>query len=329
MAETTPIEVSIVVPTYNQTELLKLLLASFDRMDVPMPLEVLVVDDCSPDDTGVVMRAWMEQPHAFETRYLRLEQNGGPGVARTRGAQEARGRIVAYTDSDCIVEKDWIGNLVRKLDPGKKIVGVGGRVLAVSEKSVWARHYMLHKILEPHVWLQYIITCNCCYLREPLLEVGGFPAGFRCAGGEDLAACVLLWRQGWRLERDDEAVVHHHFRHDLKNFCRTWYNYGYGSSYFMHRYLTREELLPHLGIQTGPNYWSGYAIIPTVTGVRSYIRDVKYVLSLTRAEGFGCLRTAEAIYTRAIARVCYLIGWNRGREAYHQTLPRNGSESAA
>lgn len=89
--------VSVVIPTYNRARWLPETVASVLGQSVP-PLEVLIVDDGSTDDTATVC-AGMPPP----VRYLR-QANAGVGAARNRGIREARGDFVALVDSDDVWE---------------------------------------------------------------------------------------------------------------------------------------------------------------------------------------------------------------------------------
>lgn len=60
--------------------------------------EMLVVDDCSPDNTVEIVRQWSEQDS--RVRLIRQPQNGGPAAARNAALQAARGRWIAFLDSD-------------------------------------------------------------------------------------------------------------------------------------------------------------------------------------------------------------------------------------
>ncbi len=310
-------EISIVVPTYNDARKLERLLHSLAAVEVPAPTELLIIDDCSTDNTEALVTTWAATPLPFtDVRYLRQPQNGGPGKARNRGLHEARGALLAYTDSDCVVSPQWLRELVKRLDIEGHIGGVGGKVLALDERSMAAKHYVFHRILEPPDALLYLVTCNCIFYRQALLDAGGFPDKIRAPGGEDVAVGILLYKQNWRFAFSDEAIIWHDFRHDLSNFYKTWYNYGYGSSYYVHCYLDRDELYPERCNFDASNWWSGHAIRPTVTGVTTFVKDMRIEVSKGRRAGFGPLRLAQAVTTRIIERAGYLRGWLAGQAAY-------------
>jgi glycosyltransferase involved in cell wall biosynthesis len=88
--------VSIIIPHYNRPRTLadtlkNLLDQSFSDW------EVIVVDDASPSDPTEFLAAIIPAPRC---RVLRLEKNGGPSAARNAGIAAARGRFIAFLDSD-------------------------------------------------------------------------------------------------------------------------------------------------------------------------------------------------------------------------------------
>jgi glycosyltransferase involved in cell wall biosynthesis len=93
--------ISCVVPTYNRSDLLILSLESIRRQSY-RPVEIVVVDDGSMDDTLSVVRKWAKQysdPKAFVIRWAN-QTNQGANAARNRGVEEAHGEFIAFLDSD-------------------------------------------------------------------------------------------------------------------------------------------------------------------------------------------------------------------------------------
>jgi hypothetical protein len=89
--------VSVIIPAYNRARYLP---ASIDSVlsQEPAPLEVIVVDDGSTDDTPSVAARYVDQ-HPGRVRYVR-QSNAGPAAARNRGVAESRAPLVALLDSD-------------------------------------------------------------------------------------------------------------------------------------------------------------------------------------------------------------------------------------
>lgn len=94
------IKISVVVPTFNRAEILSEALQSVFAQ-THRPLELLVVDDGSTDETENVVASWGARHHCadFTVHYLRQEHRGG-NEARNRGIAEVRGAYIAFLDSD-------------------------------------------------------------------------------------------------------------------------------------------------------------------------------------------------------------------------------------
>lgn len=89
--------VSIVTPAYRAERFVAQTIASV-RAQTAHDWEMIIIDDCSPDDTCErVVQAAADDPRI---KLLRQAKNGGPALARQRGLQEAKGRYIAFLDSD-------------------------------------------------------------------------------------------------------------------------------------------------------------------------------------------------------------------------------------
>lgn len=230
------VTVSLIVPTHNRFGQLTRLLASLDRLELPWKTEVIVVDDCSTDATPSILKDWLEMRHDFLPKPIRIEENGGPAKARNRGISEATGNVFVFTDDDCVVHRNWIKSLVSKLVSTRDVVGVGGRVLPLN-LDVFSQYYTFHRILEPPKSLKYLVSANCCYLREPVVEVAGFDSDIKKPGGEDIGLSFKLYKRGFRFAFAPDAVVYHDYRRDLSNFARTFKNYGEGCRNVTEKYF--------------------------------------------------------------------------------------------
>jgi teichuronic acid biosynthesis glycosyltransferase TuaG len=102
--------VSIVTPAYRAGPFVGQCIASVQAQTFP-EWEMLVVDDCSPDDTCAVVEGFAAKDP--RVRLLRQPRNGGPALARDAAVLAARGRYVAFLDSD-----DWWlpGKLERQIE---------------------------------------------------------------------------------------------------------------------------------------------------------------------------------------------------------------------
>ena len=110
--------VSAIVPNYNDARALRLCLSALRDQTYPN-LEIIVVDDCSSDDSVAVAES-------FGVRVMRTPVNGGPAVARNLGAAHARGEILFFVDSDVAAKPDAVANAVALLRSDPQLGAVCG-----------------------------------------------------------------------------------------------------------------------------------------------------------------------------------------------------------
>ena len=186
------------------------------------------MDDGSTDETGEAL-AQLAHPRLV---YIK-QPNRGPASARNKGVEAASGYYVALTDDDCVPVKPWPWPLVARLEKeGRLVAGVGGRVRPLHRRLL-SRYYTFHRILEPPPSCSYLVTANCAYRREVVLEVGGFDSGIKHPGGEDAGLSMKIRAEGYHLVFETTAIVLHEYRESLTDFVKTFYRYGRGCAYVM------------------------------------------------------------------------------------------------
>jgi glycosyltransferase involved in cell wall biosynthesis len=100
--------ISVVIPTFNRSLLLNRAIGSVLNQTHPAA-EIIVVDDASSDDTSARVA---EYAGMIPLVYIRLERNGGGGVARNAGIRKATGRYIAFLDSDDAWDPDHLRTLL-------------------------------------------------------------------------------------------------------------------------------------------------------------------------------------------------------------------------
>jgi glycosyltransferase involved in cell wall biosynthesis len=120
-------EVSVVIPTYNRSALLRSTVESVFDQNTQTTFEVIVIDNNSGDDTKDVVDSLIEQ-HPGKVRYV-VERKQGNAHARNRGIEEATAAIIAFVDDDVTVDKNWLTSLKTILDSRNDLSFVGGKVL--------------------------------------------------------------------------------------------------------------------------------------------------------------------------------------------------------
>lgn len=88
-------KVSVIIPTYNRSELLKKAIESLENQS-HQNFEIIIIDDCSTDDTAEVVRGMDDE----RIIYLRHDTNKGGSEARNTGIKQATGSFIGFLDSD-------------------------------------------------------------------------------------------------------------------------------------------------------------------------------------------------------------------------------------
>ena len=108
--------ISIVIPTFNRAEMVCRCVQSV--LDTKWPsLEVIVVDDCSPDDTATKIK----EKFGEAVKYIRNAKNSFQAVSRNSGAKIATGDFLFFLDDDNIVDKDIFSEVAKAFEENPKL----------------------------------------------------------------------------------------------------------------------------------------------------------------------------------------------------------------
>jgi glycosyltransferase involved in cell wall biosynthesis len=118
--------VTIVVPVFNEEATVGAVIERLLTMALPIPREILVVNDGSTDGTRGVLDAL---PSNASLRIVHAAANGGKGLAIRTGVEEARGTIVAIQDADLELDPTEIATLLQPILEGRTTVVYGSRFL--------------------------------------------------------------------------------------------------------------------------------------------------------------------------------------------------------
>lgn len=215
----------MVVPVYNDARAVREMVEHLLRQSLP-PHEIVVVDDGSTDDTLDVLKR-------FGERIILLSKpNGGPASARNYGVTAASGDLIAFTDSDCLPQENWLAELVKGFNNGGDGLGGVGGVIRRADPGLLSEYADALSLLgpafgddgKPHIFA----TANVCFPRSVLLKVNLFDEDFTKPGGEDVALCYKIHDLGYEFRLAEEALVLHHHRRTVRAFLKTMSNYGEG-----------------------------------------------------------------------------------------------------
>ena len=116
---------SIIVPVYNEVATSRAVIDRLVAIDLPLPREILVVDDGSTDGTEAVLDQAVRD--RLPIVVLHVHPNAGKGSAIRHGLRHARGSIVAIQDADLELDPHQLGSLVEPILRGTATVVYGTR----------------------------------------------------------------------------------------------------------------------------------------------------------------------------------------------------------
>ncbi|MCL5024631.1 MAG: glycosyltransferase family 2 protein [Nitrospirae bacterium] len=192
--------------------------------------EVIVVDDCSTDNSVDVIRK-------FPCTLVQLTEHSGASKARNTGARRAGGEILFFTDADCVVREDTLSSAAEAI-AGRENVVVGGTYTRLpydsgffsSFQSVFV-NYSETKKGHP----DYIATHAMAVGSRLFKKSGGFSEDFLPIL-EDVEFSHRLRRSGYRLEMQPHILVRHIFNFTLSRSLRNafrkslfWTQYSLGN----------------------------------------------------------------------------------------------------
>jgi glycosyltransferase involved in cell wall biosynthesis len=200
------IKISVIVPTYNRPDLLlrclrSLIAQKFNRD----AYEIIIVSDGPDGLTEKRVTNWLKR-RLHHVRYFVLPDKKGPAAARNYGWLHARGELIAFTDDDCVPDKNWLKAFYAKYTQGKEVAFTGKTIVPVAKRPT---DYELNI-----AGLQNadFITANCCVNKKVLERTGGFDEQFTMAWREDSDLEFKLLNENIKIEKIEAAIVVHPVR---------------------------------------------------------------------------------------------------------------------
>jgi GT2 family glycosyltransferase/DNA-binding beta-propeller fold protein YncE len=220
--------VSVVICAYNAADTLEDNLRSLEALTYP-DYEIILVNDGSRDKTTEIVERFA-RVRVIDT------PNAGLSAARNVGLAEATGDIVAYTDADTRVDRDWLTFLVQPF-LNSDVVGSGGPNIVPPDDPPMAQCIARAPGGPTHVLLddrtaEHVPGCNMAFRRDALLAIGGFNPIYLRAG-DDVDVCWRMQARGWKIGFASAALVWHHHRSSVKAYYRQQVGYGEGETWLM------------------------------------------------------------------------------------------------
>lgn len=195
------------------------------------------------------------------------EAKSGLSVARNKAIQLSKGNIIAFTDDDCIVDKNWIDYLVEGYSKSPRIMCVTGRTLPLQGKGAlyekllskdYGSRRRLFSMTKTPVRVLRLVSLvtetnslgecapipwcvgsgnNMSFQRKLFSIVGMFDerlgAGTQQRGGEDLDTYFRIFSTGFEQLYEPRAIVFHKHKDTFEELAQTYYDNGRGDGSFM------------------------------------------------------------------------------------------------
>lgn len=179
------VKVSVIIPVYTGARLLPRALES--ALNQGVSLEVIVINDCSPEDVDGVMAPYLARP---EVIYLKNERNLGAADSRNRGIAQAKGQYVAFLDADDYWMEKKLQKQLEVLEETGAVLCATARELILPDGTVTGRVIPVREKIRYRDLLKHnSITCSSVVMdRKVALE---FPMRHARDSHED----YILWLQ--------------------------------------------------------------------------------------------------------------------------------------
>ena len=182
--------ISVVMPAYNCAKTLaasvqSVLAQTFEDW------ELLIIDDCSPDDTLALMRQLKIQDPG-RIRLFRNKTNRGVGLTRMRGVNAARGRWIAFLDSDDLWTPDklWKQAALAAAEPDARLIFTGSSFIDADGSPLKYRLEVPARITRGDLLKQNLISCSSVMIDRELIKE--HPMSHRMDMHEDFACWLRI-----------------------------------------------------------------------------------------------------------------------------------------
>lgn len=179
-------KISIVIPTYNEEKYIGRTLQSINKLDKNnWWVEVVVIDAHSTDKTR-------DSARSYGARVMDIIHRG-IGYARQQGIEHAKGEIVAFTDADTMVPRDWLIKHIEALNRPNVVLSYG--LFKLTDGTFPYYHFINYILMPVYKWLtilgilriSLVAGQNMAFWREKAQMVGGFDTSLHILEDNDFA----------------------------------------------------------------------------------------------------------------------------------------------
>ncbi len=251
--------VSVIIPAYREEAVIVPTVKSLLTQNYDGTIEIIVVDDGSPDDTlGMAQRTFADESRVRVLTKL----NGGKASALNFGIQHASGDIIVALDADTLFDPGTVHFLIQPLaDP--HVGAVAGNAKVGNRINLVTRWQALEYITSQNLDRRAFALLDCimvvpgaigAWRKSLVLEVGGF-SNDTLAEDQDLT--LSIGRGGYRVAYADRAIAWTEAPDTLRALAKQRFRWAYGTLQcaWKHRDLLFRPRAGTLGFVALPNVW--------------------------------------------------------------------------
>ena len=202
--------VSLVVPTYEEENVITRKLDNIAELDYPKEkIELIIVDSASTDRTVELVESWSAEHSETRVEVIQQEERRGMVNALNAGVQKASGEVFVKTDADCLLLKDSLRKALKYIaDPsvasvaGVHIIQAGKETSSVKTERTYREFYRWLRIGESKLYGTVLYEGELMLVKKGLLDKIGFDEQI---GGDDVPTALRVAEQGYRAVTAEDA----------------------------------------------------------------------------------------------------------------------------
>lgn len=229
LRDTSSHRLSFLICTYNsQTHIAEVLDSIIAQNYPPEKTEIIIIDDNSSDQTLKIINKYQNGKYKIKVISKKKHHLRGAALSSNLGIKIAKGDLLCFVDSDAVLTKNWIKNVLPKFN-NPEVGIVAGVIRTANPENLWAS--FAGKELEDRYdrltnhEVGHVSTCNTVYRKEVFEKVGLLNE--KLYYGYDVDISYRARSEGYRILVLKSIFCRHYWKDSLKGYLRQIYNTGY------------------------------------------------------------------------------------------------------
>ena len=229
--------ISIIVPIYNGEKFLPKFLESIVNQECKInKFELILIDNNSKDNTKNLIDRFKLKNHKINCSYIFYNEKSSSYASRNVGVKQSQGDILAFTDVDCILDKDWLINIQNILNNINDIVVSGMISLYFEDKrNIWENFdKIVHMRNDERIDKKEIATANMAISKKIFNRIGFFD---EVTSGGDFNFAKRAIKNGFKIKFCNNVKVLHPTRKSYSEIKKKLLrlSFGEGELYKKHK----------------------------------------------------------------------------------------------